>query len=866
MTPPIPAGTGLASLDDVLGGLRLGDNVVWQVDDMKDYEHYVTPFVRRAAAEGRKVVYMRFATHEPLLTAGPDITVHHLDARVGFESFTTEVYDIITREGRNTYYVFDCLSFLLSAWATDLMIGNFFVITCPYLFELDTIAYFSILRHSHSFKTVARIRETTQLLLEVYCTEGDYYVHPLKVWNRYSPTMFLPHHEENGTFAPIITSVDATRLFSDISRREAKSARRHLDHWDRLFMKAEDLSRATGCDEEKSAMIDELCRVMIGREQRIVGLVKKSFTLEDLLAIKSRLIGTGFIGGKAVGMLLARKILEDDRSLAWRDILEQHDSFFIGSDIFYTYLVQNGLWKLRMEQRTKEGYFDAALPLREKMLKGIFPDEIREQFQQLIEYFGQSPIIIRSSSLLEDNFGNAFAGKYESFFSVNQGPPERRFNDFVECVRKVFASTMNEDALAYRLQRGLDQKDEQMALLVQRVSGSHRHHHFFPDMAGVGVSHNTFLWREGMNQDAGMLRLVLGLGTRAVNRVENDYPRIVALDNPLFRPHSGIDEIRKFSQREMDVLDTEQNTLRSVPLSRELSQNPTMPLDLLALRDYETMERMRDRGGRFTESWIVTFDELLSQTPFPAYMQGLLKTLEGAYDYPVETEFTVNFTEGRAFRINLLQCRPVQPKGTMKHVVVPADLPPERILFQTQGHFMGGSLARRIDRIIYIDPPRYTALSLSQKYDVARLVGKFNRLIKNREETPTMLLGPGRWGTSTPSLGVPVTFSEINNITVMGEMAFHDGNLMPELSFGTHFFQDLVETDIFYLALFPEPGETVLNDELLESFHDSAQELLLESFRYRGVVRVHDTAGTKLTLMADMGTQRLVCFIDRGEN
>jgi len=97
-------------------------------------------------------------------------------------------------------------------------------------------------------------------------------------------------------------------------------------------------------------------------------------------------------------------------------------------------------------------------------------------------------------------------------------------------------------------------------------------------------------------------------------------------------------------------------------------------------------------------------------------------------------------------------------------------------------------------------------------------------------------------------------------------MAFHDGNLMPELSFGTHFFQDLVETDIFYLALFPEPGETVLNDELLESFHDSAQELLLESFRYRGVVRVHDTAGTKLTLMADMGTQRLVCFIDRGEN
>ena len=226
MNPSVLASTGLENLNEILGGLRLGDNVVWQVDDMKDYEHYVTPFVQKALAEGRKVVYMRFASHKSLLVPQPHITIHDLDARVGFESFTTQVYDIVTREGRNTYYVFDCLSYLLSAWATDLMIGNFFVIACPYLFELDTIAYFSILRHSHSFKTVARIRETTQVLLEVYCSQGDYYVHPLKVWNRYSPTMFLPHHEDNGAFTPIINSVDATRLFSDISRREAKSPRR----------------------------------------------------------------------------------------------------------------------------------------------------------------------------------------------------------------------------------------------------------------------------------------------------------------------------------------------------------------------------------------------------------------------------------------------------------------------------------------------------------------------------------------------------------------------------------------------------------------------------------------------------------------
>ncbi|HOJ43945.1 MAG TPA: PEP/pyruvate-binding domain-containing protein, partial [Syntrophorhabdaceae bacterium] len=484
------ASTGIITLDKVLDGLRTGDNVVWQLDSIEDYKHYVIPFVKKAKEDRRTIIYMRFADHEPLLSSEEGIKIYNINAKSGFESFTSEVYKIITEEGRNAFYVFDCLSSLLSAWATDLMIGNFFIIICPYLFQLNTIAYFSILRGHHSFKTIARIRETTQLLLEVYNHEGSYYVHPLKVWKRYSPTMFLPHLEEDGEYTPVLNSVEATQLFSDIPMREEKSAKRHLDYWDRLFLMAEDLLKKTSTPHEHREMIDELCRIMIAREGRMFELAKKIFSLEDLLNIRSRLIGTGFIGGKAVGMLLARKVLEKDKWLNWKQYLEYHDSFYIGSDIFYTYIVQNGLWNLRMQQKTKEGYFRAAKPLREGMMKGVFPDEIKEQFQQLIEYFGQSPIIIRSSSLLEDAFGNAFAGKYESIFSVNQGSPEERYKNFEDSVRKVYASTMNEDALTYRLQRGLDQMDEQMALLVQRVSGTYRKYYFFPDLAGVGISYN----------------------------------------------------------------------------------------------------------------------------------------------------------------------------------------------------------------------------------------------------------------------------------------------------------------------------------------------------------------------------------------
>ncbi|MDD5757374.1 MAG: phosphoenolpyruvate synthase, partial [bacterium] len=232
--------TGLRGLDKLVTGLQLGDNVVWQVDTIEDYQHFVTPFVQQAIKDHKRVVYIRFAKHKPLLPAGKQIVTYKLDAHSGFESFSTQLNKIIGEEGEGVYYVFDCLSELLSAWATDLMIGNFFKITCPYLFILNTIAYFGIIRNKHSFRTVARIREITQLLIDVYHYENNYFVHPVKVWNRYSPTMFLPHIQKKEQFTPLTNSVDVAKLFSFLGTQGAKSARRNLDYWDLLFLRAEE--------------------------------------------------------------------------------------------------------------------------------------------------------------------------------------------------------------------------------------------------------------------------------------------------------------------------------------------------------------------------------------------------------------------------------------------------------------------------------------------------------------------------------------------------------------------------------------------------------------------------------------------------
>ena len=838
--------TGLPGLDSILGGLRLGDNVVWHVDDAGDYRAFVAPYVAAAIAANRRVAYVRFSTRAPVVDRAAVDVVYDLDALRGFESFTVRLHGIIEQEGSGVFYVFDCLSDLLDAWATDAMIASFFRVTCPYLFTLDTVAYFALQRGAHSFATIDRIRVTTQLLLDLRNDSGVIYLHPLKVWQRSSPTMFLPHRHDRGRFTPVTVSCEATSLFHRLAGADSRDAERHLDSWERLFIRAADLAASGARDSERQAMVAQLCRLLIGQDPRILALARRHLTLDDLLRIKARLIGTGFIGGKAVGMLLARAILRSAPGPdgPWGRFLEEHDSFHVGSDLYHSFIVENGWWRLFMSQRSEAGYFDGAARLRELILGGAFSAEILREFQKLLEHFGQYPIIVRSSSLLEDGFGNAFAGKYDSYFCVNQGTPEERLDEFVEAVRKVYASTLSEDALRYRLERGLAGQEEQMALLVQRVSGGYHRDRFFPAFAGVGISYNTFVWRHDIDPRAGMLRLVVGLGTRAVDRVEGDYPAVIALDRPLLVPWPEPDGRRRFTQHDVDVLDTARNRLRTVPMAELEADEPTLPLDLFADRD--------------AAGWVVTFERLLKRTGFAASMRMLLGTLERAYEYPVDVEFAGTFASDGTLYVNLIQCRPLQTRGVQSKRVEIVPASDAQTLFRSAGSFMGGSVVQPIGRVVAVDPAAFMALSLADKYELARLVGRINRRIVAPDGIPTLLMGPGRWGTSTPRVGVPVRFAEISTVVAIAEVDFSAGGLRPELSFGTHFFQDLVEAGIFYVALSPGEDGCFLNAGLIAQLPNRLAERLPDDARFAGVVRIVDLP-PGFVLLADIVSQQVAC-------
>lgn len=827
--------SGFPEMDRILDNIRLGDNVVWQVSDVEEFRTFAEPFARQAVKDGRNITYIRFAQHEPVLKNLEGIRVCRFDPDEGFEAFTVAIHNEITRQGIDAFYVFDCLSELQSVWYTDLMMGNFFRVTCPYLFELDTVAYFPLIRGRHSFDAVARIRDTTQLLLDVYSNEKYIYLHPLKVWNRNSKRMFLPHACKKGgeTFVTVEDGVGMSRYYQTLQSLSMKAEDQNIDSYDRFFHMAKREYSAGRFTED---MEEQIIRSTMTKDDRLRTLVKKYFQPEDYFILRDRMIGSGAIGGKACGMLLARKIAQTEIP-EFLEHNEPHDSFYIGSDVFYTYIVSNGDWRLRIRQRTAEGYFSLAGELQQHLLKGVFPDNIRAQFLQVLEYFGQSPFIVRSSSFLEDGFGNAFAGKYESVFCVNQGSPQERMEEFEQAVRTVYASTMDYSALEYRLRRGLDKKDEQMAILVQRVSGSYYGNYFMPCVAGVGYSHSAYKWYPDMDPEAGMLRIVMGLGTKAVDRTREDYPRLANLDRPVATVNTTIEQKHKYSQRYIDVLNCGENKVQEVRMDTLLPYLPLWYKRMVLEHDYEAEDRLRQMG-RSRDVWFVSCEGLLKKKEFTGLMQKILKTLEQVYGSPVDIEYAVNMDADGDFVVNLLQCRPLYLGQEGEKVDLKA-LSLDSVFFDIRDSSMGASGRREIHVVVQIDPVLYYEYPYAKKYEAAAAVGKINQYYKGSGKN-LLLMTPGRIGTSSPELGVPVCFGDISNFSAICEVSDSRAGYMPELSYGSHMFQDLVEAEIVYGAIYNNRKTLAYQPELFAGLPDLYTKICPDDPQLAGMIQVRE--------------------------
>jgi len=262
---------------------------------------------------------------------------------------------------------------------------------------------------------------------------------------------------------------------------------------------------------------------------------------------------------------------------------------------------------------------------------------------------------------------------------------------------------------------------------------------------------------------------------------------------------------------------------------------------------------------------VLTFNNLIKQTGLIKIMENILLNLEKAWQHPVDIEFTAHIEKDRTIRINLLQCRPLRVPNTSDSLIkLPGTLAKENILFEADRTLSGG-IIDDIQYIIYVDPYKYTGIpSTSVKKSIGRAVGRINATLRDAQ-VKVMAVGPGRWGSTNIDLGVNVSYADIDNIKVLVEVGRAKAGHEPELSYGTHFFQDLIEAETIYLPVFPERPSAKFNKKFFTESPNALGDLIPELADFCDYVRLINVPsvcnGALAHVIADPQTRKSICYI-----
>lgn len=531
----------------------------------------------------------------------------------------------------------------------------------------------------------------------------------------------------------------------------------------------------------------------------------------------------GKLGGKAAGLLLASHVLQKvgkDHELL-REI-RTPNTWYLTSDVILGFIESNDLEEIIEIKYEDTAHVRQEYPYIVHVFKNSpLPPEVINGLSVALDDFGDCPLIVRSSSLLEDRLGTSFAGKYKSLFLANQGTKQERLNALMDAIKEVFASTFGPDPIEYRSQHGLVDFHEEMGVLIQEVAGRRVGRWFLPAFSGVAFSRNEFRWSRRIRREDGLLRMVPGLGTRAVDRLSDDYPILLAPGQPSLRVNVTLDEKIRYSPRMIDVINLESRAFETVDLRellREVGNDYPMVRQLVSiLRDDRLVEPTPLGFDPENDELVMTFEGLIGRTRIIEQIRLALEVLQREMRIPVDIEFAHDGTD-----LYLVQCRPQSYGETLQPALIPHDVDRERVLFTANRHVSNGTV-NGITHIVYVDPQHYGEIGERERLlAVGRAISRLNAILPKRQ---FILMGPGRWGSRGDiRLGVSVSYSDINNTAMLIEIARRKRDYVPELSFGTHFFQDLVEASIRYLPLYPDESDTVFN----EAFFGAAENMLGE--------------------------------------
>ncbi|SYZ73283.1 Phosphoenolpyruvate synthase [Candidatus Zixiibacteriota bacterium] len=616
-----------------------------------------------------------------------------------------------------------------------------------------------------------------------------------------------------------------------------------------------------------------LIRRFFSDQLEYINIAKNFIDIADFRELLQNVIYTseshGKLGGKTAGLFLASKVIKMAGGV--NDLLtsiKTPKTWYVASDVVLYFMQYNNLEGV-VEQKYKEiNQVRLEYPHIIQTFKNAhFPPDIVQGLSAALDDFKDVPLIVRSSSLLEDRMGAAFSGKYKSLFLANQGPKKERLEALMDAIAEVYASVFGPDPIEYRTERGLIDFNEEMGIMIQEVVGTRIGNYYLPLYAGVAFSKNEFRWSPRIKREDGLIRFVPGLGTRAVDRLSDDYPILVAPGQPNLRVNVTAEEMIRYSPKKIDVINLNTNSFETVELNQFLRDNGhelPNPGQMLSVLSDNTVHQPIGSDLEFGKNnLMVTFEGLISRTPFVSRLQAILRTLEEKLGTAVDIEFA---SDGKDFY--LLQCRPQSYSDDSIASPIPKDIPEDRIIFSAN-RFISNGRVPEITHIVYVDPEKYG--SLPQHADlltVGRIVSRLNKILPKRQ---FILMGPGRWGSrGDVKLGVSVTYSDINNTAVLIEIARQRGNYLPDLSFGTHFFQDLVEANIRYLPLYPDTPGILFNEKFLSASLNILSEVLPEHAGLSDTVHLIDvpraTGGMILKILMNADIDEAMALLCRPQS
>lgn len=507
-------------------------------------------------------------------------------------------------------------------------------------------------------------------------------------------------------------------------------------------------------------------------------------------------IGEGSIGGKARGLAFINSIIKKNNIFnKFKDIIITIPrTVVLSTDIFDEFMEENDLYKFSMSDKTDEEIVD-------KFVNAKLPSRVYQDLYAFISVVS-NPIAIRSSSKLEDSHYQPFAGIYSTYMipkTPNSTLMIKMLSDAIKCV---YASVYFKASKAYMAATSNVIDEEKMGIVLQEVCGKQYGSKFYPTISGVARSINFYPIEPEKPED-GIVNIAYGLGKQIVDggislRFSPKHPKKIL---QLSSPDMALKNTQKyFYSLEMCPTKFFPSTDDGINLVKNEIQTAEKDSSFkFAASTYDFQNNVLRDGTIYDGKRIVTFANVLKYETFPLaeILQTLLEVGQKEMNNPIEIEFAVdlNVEKGEPYVFNFLQIRPIVDNDQTANFDMDEVAQEETIIYCESA--LGNGIIDDIYDFVYIKPDAFSSLESRKIADEMGLVNE--KFIK--EQKNYVLVGPGRWGSSDPSLGIPVKWAHISQARVIVESGLENFRIDP--SQGTHFFQNLTSFRVGYFTINP---------------------------------------------------------------